>query len=235
MRISSCIIFTLFISTRYSLLSNYHNSSYPISRTFIFRWIHGYIGEREREKKVGKSWELNFLYSNLLEFPNGEFPRHRHRADKTHYRQTFPPPDHDARGKNPSLKVSQCRTRSPRFRRSLTFRKCSKRERERERRRDVNVFRDEDVPWPRAAPSNKALKRVATTTTSTRLDQISEGKERNSWRILRDYPRETLQPFIPRKIPRDSSKRSHALSLNLREIFAQFLKACNFYRGAVQN
>ena len=111
----------------------------------------------------------------------------------------------------------------------------ARRERERERRRDVNVFRDEDVPWPRAAPSNKALKRVATTTTSTRLDQISEGKERNSWRILRDYPRETLQPFIPRKIPRDSSKRSHALSLNLREIFAQFLKACNFYRGAVQN
>ena len=214
MRISSCIIFTLFISTRYSLLSNYHNSSYPISRTFIFRWIHGYIGEREREKKVGKSWELNFLYSNLLEFPNGEFPRHRHRADKTHYRQTFPPPDHDARGKNPSLKVSQCRTRSPRFRRSLTFRKCSKRERERERerRRDVNVFRDEDVPWPRAAPSNKALKRVATTTTSTRSDQILEGKERNSWRILVITLEKLFNPSSPEKFREiQANVRMHCL------------------------
>lgn len=90
-----------------------------------------YIYER-RKKKVGKSWEFNFLYSNLLEFPNGKFRRDRHRADKTHYRQTFPPPDHDARGKNLSFKVSQCRTRSPRFRRSLIFRKCSNRERERE-------------------------------------------------------------------------------------------------------
>lgn len=101
---------------------------YPVRLSF---GEYMYIYER-RKKKVGKSWEFNFLYSNLLEFPNGKFRRDRHRADKTHYRQTFPPPDHDARGKNLSFKVSQCRTRSPRFRRSLIFRKCSNRERERE-------------------------------------------------------------------------------------------------------
>lgn len=187
-----------------------------------------YIYER-RKKKVGKSWEFNFLYSNLLEFPNGKFRRDRHRADKTHYRQTFPPPDHDARGKNLSFKVSQCRTRSSRFRRSLIFRKCSNRERERERvsrerSRDVNVFR-EDVPWPRAAPNNKALKRLATTT-PTRPYQIS-GKERNS--SLDESSNPCDYPFFPqenvfrqpRKIPRDSSERSlawksHACSLNWR-------------------
>lgn len=153
-----------------------------------------YIYER-RKKKVGKSWEFNFLYSNLLEFPNGKFRRDRHRADKTHYRQTFPPPDHDARGKNLSFKVSQCRTRSLRFRRSLIFRKCSNRERERvsrERSRDVNVFR-EDVPWPRAAPNNKALKRLATTT-PTRPYQIS-GKERNS--SLDESSNPCDYPFTP--------------------------------------
>lgn len=187
-----------------------------------------YIYER-RKKKVGKSWEFNFLYSNLLEFPNGKFRRDRHRADKTHYRQTFPPPDHDARGKNLSFKVSQCRTRSPRFRRSLIFRKCSNRESKRERvsrerSRDVNVFR-EDVPWPRAAPNNKALKRLATTT-PTRPYQIS-GKERNS--SLDESSNPCDYPFFPqenvfrqpRKIPRDSSERSlawksHACSLNWR-------------------
>lgn len=155
-----------------------------------------YIYER-RKKKVGKSWEFNFLYSNLLEFPNGKFRRDRHRADKTHYRQTFPPPDHDARGKNLSFKVSQCRTRSPRFRRSLIFRKCSNRERERvlrERSRDVNVFR-EDVPWPRAAPNNKALKRLATTT-PTRSYQIS-GKERNS--SLDESSNPCDYPFFPQE------------------------------------
>lgn len=234
MRISSCIIFTLFISTRYSLLSNYHNSSYPISRTFIFRWIHGYIGEREREKKVGKSWELNFLYSNLLEFPNGEFPRHRHRADKTHYRQTFPPPDHDARGKNPSLKVSQCRTRSPRFRRSLTFRKCSKRERERESgvvtstSFAMKTFRD--LARPRVTKPWSGSQQQQHLRDQTKFQrEKKEIRDESLW-----LPSRNSSTFHP---PKNSArfKQTFALSLNLREIFAQFLKACNFYRGAVQN
>lgn len=71
------------------------------------------------------------------------------------------------------------------------------RERERvsrERSRDVNVFR-EDVPWPRAAPNNKALKRLATTT-PTRPYQIS-GKERNS--SLDESSNPCDYPFFPQE------------------------------------
>lgn len=103
------------------------------------------------------------------------------------------------------------------------------RERERvsrERSRDVNVFR-EDVPWPRAAPNNKALKRLATTT-PTRHIKFREKKEirpsmnPRSLVITSFFLKKTFFANLqPRKIPRDSSERSlawksHACSLNWR-------------------
>lgn len=208
-----------------------------------------YIYER-RKKKVGKSWEFNFLYSNLLEFPNGKFRRDRHRADKTHYRQTFPPPDHDARGKNLSFKVSQCRTRSPRFRRSLIFRKCSNRERERECRESGVV-------------TSTSFAKTSRDLARPRITKPWSGSQQQHLRVISNFgkrkkfvPRWILvitsfflkKTFFanlqPRKIPRDSSERSlawksHALRVLLIEgdqgDFFTIFKSMQFLSGAVQH
>lgn len=232
MRISSCIIFTLFISLfPFFRITITRAILYPVRLSFG-EYMDIYRRERER-RKLGKVGNWIFFIPIFSSSPTASFHGIDIEPIKRITGKLFLPRITMLVGKTHR---SKCRN-AGRVRRALgdpLLFENARRKRERERRRDVNVFRDEDVPWPRAAPTkpwNGSQQQQHLRDQTKFQREKKEIRDESLW--LPSFSLEKL--FNPSKIPRDSSKRSHALSVNLREIFAQFLKACNFYRGAVQN
>lgn len=124
------------------------------------------------------------------------------------------------------------------------------RERERvswERSRDVNVFR-EDVPWPRAAPNNKALKRLATTTPTRHIKfrekrEIRPSMNPRSLVITSFFLRKRFSPtFNPEKFREiQANVRLHGNRMRVLLIegdqgdFFTIFKSMQFLSGAVQH
>lgn len=233
----------------YSPFSNYHNSSYPISsRTFIFRI---YIYTQGERRKLGKVGNWIFFMPIFSSSPAASFDGIDIEPIKRITGKLFLPRITMLVGKTYR---SKCRNAGRALGDPLLF-ENARIEKERERKREcASVSREftsgvvtstsfamksfRDLARPRITkPWNGSQQQHLRD--QTRFREKKEIRPATNPCDYPFFPRKTslanVQPFNPEKFHEiQANIRLHGIRMRvllIREIFAQFVKACNFYRG----